>query len=161
EIRAFGAAFISANSLSDQCSKTAISKATANGAQSTNPPSNAVDNNPDTRWSNQGLGSWIQLDLGSQKTICNVDISWYNGNQRVNTFNIAVSNDGTTFTTVFSGKSSGAATAAEKYDFPATQGRYVRITVTGNTQNDWVSISEISIFGAAITSPPPPSICDN
>ena len=87
--------------------------------------------------------------------MCSVDISWYNGNQRVNTFDIAVSNDGTTFTTVFSGKSSGTTTAAEKYDFADTQARYVKITVTGNTQSDWVSISEISVFGAAITSPPP------
>ena len=61
--------------------------------------------------------------------MCSVDISWYNGNLRVNTFTIAVSNDGTTFTTVFSGRSTGASTAAEKYDVTDTQGRYVRITV--------------------------------
>src|SRR6266498_5947964 len=122
------------------CSNLTFSVVKANGEQSTNPASEAIDNNLATRWSNEGLGSWIQLDLGSQKTICSVDISWYNGNQRVNTFDIALSNDGTAFTTVFSSKSSGAATTAEKYDFPATQGRYVRITVNGNTQNDWASI---------------------
>ncbi len=140
------------------CSNLPISAATANGAESTNPVSNAVDNNLATRWSNLGLGSWIRLDLGSQKTVCSVDISWYNGNQRVNTFNIAVSNDGTAFTTVFSGKSSGTTTAAEKYDFTDTQARYVKITVTGNTQSDWVSISEIRVFGDVIT--PPSSNCD-
>ena len=69
---------------------------------------------PTTRWSNEGLGSWIRLDLGSQKTVCSVDISWFNGNQRVNTFEIAVSNDGNTFTKIFSSKSSGTTTAARK-----------------------------------------------
>ena len=133
-----------------------VTAVSASGSQSPNIPSNVIDNNIATRWSNEGLGSWIQLDLGSQKTICSVDISWYNGNQRVNTFTIAVSNDGTTFTTVFSGRSTGASTAAEKYDVTDTQGRYVRITVNGNTQNNWASISEVGVFGDAGTTPPPP-----
>ena len=83
------------------CANLPISAVTANGAQSTNPASEAVDNDAATRWSNEGLGSWIRLDLGSQKTVCSVDISWFNGNQRVNTFEIAVSNDGNTFTKIF------------------------------------------------------------
>ena len=41
----------------------------------------SVDNDATTRWSNEGLGSWIRLDLGSQKTVCSVNISWYNGNK--------------------------------------------------------------------------------
>ena len=92
------------------CANIPISAATANGAQSTNPASEAVDNDAATRWSNEGLGSWIRLNLGSQKTVCSVDISWFNGNQRVNTFEIAVSNDGNTFTKIFSSKSSGTTT---------------------------------------------------
>ena len=133
------------------CANLPISAVTANGAQSTNPASEAVDNDAATRWSNEGLGSWIRLDLGSQKTVCSVDISWFNGNQRVNTFEIAVSNDGNTFTKIFSSKSSGTTTAAEKYDVTDSQGRYVKITVTGNTQSDWVSINEIDVFGTSST----------
>src|SRR5262249_1182135 len=141
------------------CSNLPISAVEVSGAESTNPASNAVDNNLSTRWSNLGLGSWIRLDLGSQKTVCNVYVSWYNGNQRVNTFNIAVSSDGTSFTQVFSGKSSGTTTSLEKYGFTDKQERYVKITVTGNTQNNWVSISEIKVFGAEIM--PPSSSCGN
>ena len=48
------------------CSKLPISAVTAIGSDS-NIPSNAVDNNLATRWSNQGLGSWIQVDLGTKK----------------------------------------------------------------------------------------------
>ena len=71
--------------------------------------------------------------------------------QRQNTFEIAVSNDGNTFTKIFSCKSSGTTTAAEKYDVTDSQGRYVKITVTGNTQSDWVSINEIDVFGTSST----------
>lgn len=146
------------------CANLPISAVTANGAQATNPASEAVDNDATTRWSNQGLGSWIRLDLGSQKTVCSVNISWYNGNLRQNTFEIAVSNDGNTFTKIFSSKSSGTTTAAEKYDVTDSQGRYVKITVTGNTQSDWVSITQIDVIGGASSSgtPPPPtsSGCD-
>ncbi|HEX9319657.1 MAG TPA: discoidin domain-containing protein [Nitrososphaeraceae archaeon] len=139
------------------CSNLPISTVKANGQQSTNPASEAIDNNLGTRWSNLGLGSWIRLDLGSQKTVCSVDITWFSGNTRQNTFTIAVSNDGNSFSNVFSGKSSGTTTAAEKYDFTDTQARYVRIKVTANTQNDWVSITEIDVSGAASSSTPPPS----
>ena len=142
------------------CANLPISAAHANGAQSTNPASEAVDNDAATRWSNEGLGSWIRLDLGSQKTVCSVDISWYNGNQRQNTFEIAVSNDGNTFTKIFSSKSSGTTTATEKYDVTDSQGRYVKITVTGNTQSDWVSINEIDVIGGGASSSDttPPSV---
>ena len=122
------------------------------------PHQKSVDNDAATRWSNEGLGSWIRLDLGSLKTVCSVDISWFNGNQRVNTFEIAVSNDGKAFTKIFSSKSSGTTTAAEKYDVTDSQGRYVKITVTGNTQSDWVSINEIDVFGTSPTSLPSDTI---
>ena len=140
------------------CSNLPISAVKANGEQSTNPASEAIDNNQATRWSNEGLGSWIRLDLGSQKMVCSVDITWFSGNTRQNTFTIAVSNDGNSFSNVFSGKSSGTTTAAERYDFTDTQARYVRIKVTANTQNDWVSITEIDVSGAASSSTCCPSL---
>src|SRR6476659_2363905 len=89
------------------CANLPISAVKANGAQATNPASKAVDNDANTRWSNEGLGSWIRLDLGSQKTVCSVNISCYKGNERVNSFDVLVSSDGNTFTKIFSGKSSG------------------------------------------------------
>ncbi len=133
------------------CANMPISAVKANGAQATNPASKAVDNDAATRWSNQGLGSWIRLDLGSKKTVCSVDMSWYNGNLRKHTFTIAVSNDGNTFTKIFSSTSSGTTAAAERYDVPDSQGRYVKITVTGNTQNNWVSIIEIDVFSTDLS----------
>ena len=94
-------------------------------------------------------------------TVCSVDIAWYNGNQRQNNFAISVSSDGSTFTPVFTGKSSGATTLSpERYNLPAnTVGRFVRITVNGNTENNWASITEIAVNGFAGNIPPPPQTC--
>ena len=140
----------------DTCQKLTISNLTANGDDG-NRPANAIDNNPNTRWSNLGVGSWIQAGLGIEKTICSIDIAWYNGNTRQNNFVISVSNDGTTFTNVFSGKSSGITLSTERYNLPTNSvGRFVRITVNGNTQNNWASITEIAVNGFEGTSPPPP-----
>ncbi|MGI0001137.1 MAG: discoidin domain-containing protein, partial [Nitrososphaeraceae archaeon] len=118
------------------CEKLPVTSVTAIGNDG-NTPSNVIDNNLNTRWSNNGVGSWIQLDLGSKRTICSVDIAWYRGDMRVNNFEIRLLNDA---------KSSGTTTSSEKYDMPAgTEGRYVMIKVNGNTENNWASITEIAI----------------
>lgn len=127
-----------------------IAGSSASGYELNHPPSHAVDSNPSTRWSENSIGAWIRIDLGDQVDICGVDITWYNGNTRSSDFIIAVSDDGTSFTDVFSDQSSGSTNSAESYTFldtvPAT---YVRITVNGNTQNDYASITELVIKGLA------------
>jgi F5/8 type C domain len=128
-----------------------ISGVTASGNDG-NVPSNVLDNNLATRWSSFGIGQWIRADLGSIKNICSVDIAWYNGNTRVNHFVIATSTDGTTFTNKFSGDSSGTTLNSEKYVIPATDARYVRVTVNGNTANNWASITELDIFGSPVSN---------
>jgi F5/8 type C domain len=128
------------------CEELPVTTVTANGNDG-NVPSNLIDNNLNTRWSNLGSGSWIQLDLGSMKSICSVDVNWYRGDIRQNNFVISVSNDGTTFTNKFAG-TSNLGTTAEKYSLPAgTEGRYVRITVNGNTENQWASVTEVAVNG--------------
>lgn len=144
---------------SDKCdSNLPISAVTASGSQSGNPASGATDNDQNTRWSNQGFGSWIRLDLGGVKKICSLGIAWYRGNERTNTFEIATSSDGSTFTTIGSEKSKGTSSALEKYDISDSQARYVQIKVTGNSLNDWISISEIDVIGSPIQPPPADNI---
>src|SRR2546428_252323 len=131
------------------CQKLPIASVSANGNDG-NVPANVLDNNLNTRWSNLGVGSFIQADLGGQKTSCSVDIAWYRGNLRVNNFVISVSSDGTSFTNVFTGKTSGTTLSAEKYSLSA---RFVRVTVNGNTENNWASITELSVDGLSNTPP--------
>ena len=126
-----------------------ISSATASGFLTGTPPSSAIDNDLSTRWNNNVVGSWIRVDLGSTQNICSVDIAWYNGNQRQYHFVIATSTDGTTFTNKFSGDSSGTTLNSEKYIIPATDARYVRVTVNGNTQNNYASIFELDVFSSS------------
>ena len=78
-------------------------------------PANVLDNNLNTRWSNRGIGSFIHVDLGTQKIIWSVDIAWYRGNVRENNFVISVSNDSSGFAPV--GKSSGSTLSAENILF--------------------------------------------
>jgi hypothetical protein len=116
-------------------------------------PPNVLDNNLDTRWSHEGIGSWFQADLGAKKIICSIDIAWYRGDERSYKFAISISNDGSNFINVYSGTSSGETLSAERYAFsdPSTA-RYLKITISGNTDDDtdlknWAAITEIDING--------------
>jgi hypothetical protein len=135
------------------CNILAISGVAASGSQAGNPATNAIDGNLSTRWSNLGIGSSITVDFSKERAICSVNISWYRGIERTVNFVIAVSKDGTSFTNVFTGKSSGTTNGLETYDFPDTTGRYVKVTVNGNSLNDWASISELRVLGDLITQP--------
>jgi hypothetical protein len=129
-----------------------ISAVTASGSQSGNPATNVLDNSLSTRWANNGVGSWIRADLGSTQNICSVSIAWAYGNIEKYHFVIATSLDGTTFTNKFSGDSSGTTLNSENYPIPATDARYVRVTVNGNTDpsfGTWASIAELDIFGSS------------
>lgn len=130
------------------------------GANDGNVPANTLDNDLSTRWSNYGVGSWIRYDLGQNTNICNIDIAWYKGNERQADFVVSTSVDGTTYKDVYSGRSSGTTLNEEVYDFADITARYVRITVNGNTDNLWASITEANISGASagttqVTSDPP------
>jgi hypothetical protein len=138
-----------------ECSTLNPTVVTAIGSDA-NVPSNVIDKNLNTRWSKDGTGSWIQFDLGSKAKICSVDIAWYRGDMRENVFAISVSDDGTNFKNVFEGKSGGTVTGFEKYNLPSdTEGKLVRITVNGNSENNWASITEIALFGVGSGSEPP------
>lgn len=129
-------------------------------------PENAIDKNISTRWSNFGVGSWITVDLGSSKTIDKVGISWYQGASRTNNYVISTSDNNTSYTSRKTGTSAGNTESIETYDLsPDVTARYVRITVNGNSSNDWASINEIEIYapntGGGGTTPgggdPPPA----
>jgi hypothetical protein len=103
---------------------------------------NTLDDQLTTRWSSLGKGQWIDYDLGSTKSVSGMAVAWHQGNSRANTFTISVSPDGYTYTQVYSGKSKGTTTDTETYTFSAVNTRRVRVTVQGNTVNDWASIAE-------------------
>lgn len=130
---------------SQTCTNVSVTRINSSGAETPYPPSHVIDNNGNTSWSSLGIGSWIQLDLGTIKNICSVDIAWYKGNERQNNFVISASNDGVTFSRLFSNQSTGTTPSFEKYNVSDTNARYIRVTVNGNTQDSYATISEISV----------------
>ena len=77
--------------------KTATSSSVGDG----NPPGNAVDGDPHTRWSSQYQdGEWIQVDLGAPAAFDKVVLTWETAYAR--TFRIQVSDDGQSWADVAS-----------------------------------------------------------
>ena len=113
-----------------------------------NVPANAIDGNFGTRWSAEGDPQWISFDLGQSYTIGSAWIAWYQGDTRAARFDVQVSANGTAWSTLHSGSSSGATTGFEAVDFVDLAGRYLRIVGHGNSDNAWNSITETKIFGA-------------
>jgi hypothetical protein len=119
----------------------------ASGEQAPNVASNTIDDNLSTRWSTGGKGAWIRHTLSAETTLDRVGIAWQHGDTRRADFTIALSTDGSSWTTVYEGTSSGSTLDREYYAFDATPARYVRITGYGNTQNNWTSITEVDVTG--------------
>ena len=140
------------------------SACTASTVDGTNVAGNVADNNLGTRWSGGGDGAWLQLDLGSERSVGRVGVAVYQGNGRRNRFDIQVSTGDGTWTNALTGvQSSGTTTAEQFYDFPAPQNaRLVRYlghlaTLSDGSQSPWNSVTEISVFESAVpTSTPTP-----
>ena len=122
-------------------------------------PSNTVDNDLKTRWSNTGLPSSIQYDLGQPMTVCSVDINWYQGRTTTITFDISFSTDGSAFTGTQHFQSLGT-NGPENYDFNDVDAQYIKIEVTGNIKKNIASIVEVDVniadSGGGGPPPPPP-----
>jgi hypothetical protein len=127
--------------------------------QDSNVASNTVDNNLSTRWSGNGNGAWVRFDLGSTHLVGAIGVAIYQGNGRRNQFDLQLSSDGTNWTTVFAGQSSGTTTAEQTYDVvPDQPARYVRYLGHGATLNaggssTWNSVTEVSILAGTSSGP--------
>ena len=134
-----------------------VASATASTSD-TNVPANAVDNNLGTRWSGSGDGAALTLDLGGTdfpNPVVRVNVAVYQGNARRNSFDLQLSLDGTAWSTVFSGQSSGTTLQEEEYRFPGQGARYVRYVGHGSNVGTWNSVTEISVFRLSDRTPTP------
>ncbi|MBL8954598.1 MAG: discoidin domain-containing protein, partial [Myxococcaceae bacterium] len=120
-----------------------------------NLPANTIDTQLGTRWSALGRGQYLRVDLGSSKQIDGAAIAWYQGNARSSAYVLETSTDGATFTWAKSASSTGTTLDLETNKFTARAARYLRITVNGNTINDWASIAEVRVCAAPVAPPPP------
>lgn len=121
-----------------------IDTVTASGDDG-NIPSNTLDGSLSTRWSSNGDGEWIQFQLDGQYTLLSIDIAFHNGASRTSSFDIQVSTDGSNWSTVYSGQSSGTTTALETFDTTDSTASYIRYLGHGNSNNDWNSLTEVEL----------------
>ncbi len=137
---------------------TPVASAVTASTNDGNVPGNVVDNNYTSRWSGQGDGAWLQLDLGSVHTVTHIKVAVYQGDTRENVFQLQYW-DGSTWRTVFDGHSSGTSTGLESFTFTAVQTSKVRYvgqgytldadgtTGTTGTTGTWNSLTEVEVWG--------------
>src|SRR6202042_1115389 len=130
--------------------KTATASSLENA---TFPASNAVDGNTGTRWSSafsdpQGL----QVDLGSSQQICQIVITWEAA--YATAFQIQLSNDATTWTSIYSTTTGTGGT--QTINVSGT-GRYIRIYMTARATQSGDSIFEFVVHSGTPGTTPPSS----
>lgn len=117
---------------------------TASTEESGNPSSYANDGVSTTRWAaNTGnLPQWWRVDLGRIYTLQSYALT-FQWADREYSYTIDTSTNGSSFVNPQFKSGTGPQTGA----FPATQARYVRVTITASTLGSFASLSEVSIQG--------------
>ncbi len=138
--------------------------ASAGGSNGTYPAGNATDGIQASYWEGP-IGSfpqWLQVDLGAARSVERVVLELPTGwETRSQTLSLQGSTDGSTFRTL-------AASAPRTFDpgqantvavdlAAASDARYVRVNVTGNTGWNAAQLSELEVYGEDVDTGPPPT----
>lgn len=112
-----------------------------------NPARNVVDQDSGTRWSAEGKGVWVQLELDDTYKVDCIGVSFRDGGARITPYVLEVSLDGEKWTEVYNGNSLGVDSDYEFRDVPGIQAKYVRLTCYGNNITTWNSVTEFAALG--------------
>lgn len=113
------------------------------------PASNAFDNNTEaeSRWTSSGKGEWLQADLGEEKQISAIGLSFWKGDSRTYKFNISISNDGVNWQEILSSNESMGTEDISVYNLDQTYtARYVRYIGLENSVNGFNNVTEFAIL---------------
>ncbi|HZP50508.1 discoidin domain-containing protein [Actinocrinis sp.] len=117
------------------------------------PASNAVDGNTGTRWSSAFSDpQWLQVDLGSTQSICQVSLNWEAA--YASAFQIQTSNDASTWTSIYSTTTGAGGTQTLNV---SGSGRYIRMYGTTRATPYGYSLWEFGVFTGSGTGSPSPS----
>jgi beta-glucosidase-like glycosyl hydrolase len=109
----------------------------------------ATDGDPGTRWSSASSDpQWLEVDLGSEQNICSIGIDWEAA--YASAFQIQVSNNNSTWTTVYS--TTAGTGGIETFPVSVTD-RYVRMYGTARATQFGYSIFELDVYGLTNTPP--------
>lgn len=112
----------------------------------------ALDGNTSTYWAtNGGLGFW-QVDLGSALTFTHGQIAT-GPNQNITAFNIEGSNNGSTWTTIYTydGPTIAVSSSSAQFEMTAGSYRYYRVNVTGSTSG-YSTLGEVRFYEGSFAS---------
>jgi hypothetical protein len=132
--------------------KTATTSSTENAGT---PASSAVDGNTGTRWSSAASDpQWLQVDLGSSQSICQVGLNWETA--YASAFQLQTSTDGSNWTSIYS---TTTGTGGNQTLNVTGTGRYLRVYGTARATQYGYSIWELAVHttGGGTTTPPPTS----
>jgi len=108
------------------------------------PAADAVDGNTATRWSSVFSDpQWLEVDLGAAHAISQVVLNWEAAYGKA--FQIQTSNDGTTWTTIYS---TTTGTGGVQTIPVSGTGRYVRLYGTQRATQYGYSLWEFQVFGS-------------
>jgi len=111
------------------------------------PAAAATDGNTGTRWSSQFSDpQWLRVDLGQAYNISQVTLNWEAAYARA--FQIQTSNDGTTWTTIYS---TATGTGGVQNLAVTGTGRFIRMYGTQRATPYGYSLWEFSVSGTAAT----------
>src|SRR6185437_7279438 len=132
--------------------ETALSRTGWVASTSTSPgaadvPANAIDGNASTRFSteaDQASGMYFQVNMGSAQTFNQIvmDSGGSTGGY-ARGFNVEVSTNGSTFTSVATGTGTSS---PETVTFSAQTAQYIRVVLTAGVTTNWWSIAEFNVF---------------
>lgn len=113
---------------------------------------NAIDGGltAQSRWESDQSGATITLDLGYRHLVKEMGTAWFEGDQRIYSFDLSVSSDGSNYTTILTNETSAGNTLAiERFNISDSVARFVRLTSHGD-QSNLSSLVEASIFGCPL-----------
>ncbi len=124
----------------------------ASNSYSADIPDNAIDGNPETKWSMEGDNHWIRFDLPDPFKISHLQLAFLPEQKFESYFDIYASTDNESWEPVFiQAKSCDFSGAFQIFDFPVTKTNTEYISVKlvghGNSLNPWNYFSEFKLFG--------------
>ncbi|MFQ3249351.1 MAG: hypothetical protein ACI9O6_001159 [Glaciecola sp.] len=129
------------------------STASENSPQGNFVSSNIIDGNlsENSRWETTESAAQVTIELGYRHLVKEIGMAWFNGEQQAYTFDIELSEDGETYTTILTNETSSQVTNSfERFDIPDTISRFVRITSRGNASDNITALTEAAVFGCPL-----------
>ncbi|MDQ1714659.1 MAG: beta-glucosidase, partial [Frankiaceae bacterium] len=109
------------------------------------PASSAFDGNPNTRWSSAfSDGQWLQVDLGSTQSICEVSLNWEGA--YATGYQLQTSPDATTWTTI---SSTVSGTGGLQNLNVSGAGRYLRLVGSSRATGYGYSLWALNVYTVA------------